>query len=127
LVGFGKDLVFLRGYPTSAIGPRQDGDPVGGRILNKYQAELQLIALQSPQLSLAPYVFADAANAWDGFSDFDPSQLYRSAGVGARVVLPILGLVDLNYGYGIDAFDPVSTRDNGEPGWRGQITLGTGF
>ena len=133
LVGFGKDIVYLRGYPTSAIGPREGvgangfRTPVGGRILNMYQAELQFVALQSPQLSLAPYLFADAANAWDGFSDYDPSQLFRSAGVGARVVLPILGLVDLNYGYGIDAFDPVNSRDDGTPQWRGQITLGAGL
>ena len=126
-VGFGKDLIYLRGYPSTAIGPRRSGDPVGGRILNKYQAELQLVALQTPQLSVAPYVFADAANAWDGFSDYDPSQLYRSAGFGARVILPIVGLVDLNYGYGIDPFDPVSTNDDGLPGWRGQVTLGAGL
>jgi len=126
-VGFGKDLVFLRGYPTTAIGPRSAGEPVGGRILNVFQTELQYVALQTPQLSLAPYLFADAANAWDGFSDYDPARLYRSAGIGARVILPILGLVDLNYGYGIDPFDPVNTRDDGLPKWRGQITLGAGL
>lgn len=126
-VGFGKDLVYLRGYPTSAIGPRRDGEEVGGRILNKYQAEIQFVALQTPQLSLAPYVFADAANSWDGFSDYDPSQLYRSTGIGARVILPILGLVDLNYGYGFDAFEAIAGRDDGTPKWRGQVTLGAGF
>ncbi|MEM6328413.1 MAG: outer membrane protein assembly factor BamA, partial [Bacteroidota bacterium] len=127
LVGFGKDLVYLRGYPTQAIGPRLGDSSVGGRILNKYQSELQWVAFQTPQLSLAPYAFADAANAWDGFSDYDPSELFRSVGVGARVILPILGLVDLNYGYGMDAFEPVSTRDDGAPQWRAQVTLGAGF
>ncbi|OZC02942.1 outer membrane protein assembly factor BamA [Rubricoccus marinus] len=126
-VGFGKDLVYLRGYPTTAIGPRSEGEPVGGRILNVFQTELQYVALQTPQLSVAPYVFADAANSYDGFSDYDPARLYRSAGFGARVILPILGLVDLNYGYGIDPFDPVSTRDDGLPKWRGQVTLGAGL
>ncbi len=128
LVGFGKDLVYLRGYPTQAIGPRnRDGEPVGGRILNVFQAELQYVALQTPQLSIAPYVFADAANSYDGFSDYDPSRLFRSTGFGARVILPILGLVDLNYGYGIDPFDPIDQRDDGLPKWRGQVTLGAGL
>ena len=124
---FGRDLVFLRGYPLEAISPRRDGEPVGGRILNKYEAELSAVLLQTPQLSFAPYLFADAANAYDGFNDYDPSRLFRSAGVGARVFLPILGLVDLSLGYQIDAFDPVGVGGNGESGepqWRFQFSLG---
>ena len=126
--GFGKDLVFMRGYPLEAIGPRQEGVSVGGRILNKYSAELQLVALQSSSLSAAPYLFFDAGNAWDSFSDYDPSQLFRSAGVGARLFLPILGPVDLNYGYAIDEFTPVSGSPSdvaaSQPQWRFQLSLG---
>ena len=122
--GFGKDLVFMRGYPLEAIGPRQDGDAVGGRILNKYSAELQFVALQTPTLSAAPYLFFDAGNAWDSFSDYDPSNLFRSAGFGAKLLLPILGPVDLNYGYQIDSFDAVNNTDNGAPQWRFQLSLG---
>jgi outer membrane protein insertion porin family len=121
--GFGRDLVFLRGYPLEAIGPRRDGAPVGGRILNKYEAELGLVLLQTPQLSLAPYLFADAANTWDGLDDYDPSRLFRSAGVGARVFLPILGLVDLSMGYQIDRFEALGD-ESGDPGWRFQFSLG---
>ena len=126
--GFGRDLVFLRGYPIEAIGPRQDGQPVGGRILNKYEAELGILLFQTPQLSLAPYLFADAANTYNGFADYDPSRLYRSAGVGARVFLPILGLVDLNMGYQIDSFTPLDTSNraiqDAQPHWRFQFSLG---
>ena len=125
--GFGRDLVFLRGYPIESIGPRENGEPVGGRILNKYEAELGMVLIQTPQLSFAPYLFADAANAWDSFDDYDPSRLYRSAGFGARIFLPILGLVDLNMGYQIDPFDPtgvVRGDDRGEPKWRFQFSLG---
>jgi len=126
--GFGRDLVFLRGYPLEAIGPRLEGDPVGGRILNKYEAELGIVLLQTPQLSLQPYLFADAANTYDSFADYDPARLYRSAGLGARIFLPILGLVDLNLGYQIDSFTPLSTAagdiQDGQPHWRFQFSLG---
>lgn len=124
--GFGRDLVFLRGYPLEAISPRRDGEPVGGRVLNKYEAELSAVLLQTPQLSFAPYLFADAANAYDSFADYDPARLYRSVGVGARIFLPILGLVDLSYGYQLDEFDPVgiSGTDDGSPQWRFQFSLG---
>ena len=126
--GFGRDLVFLRGYPLEAVGPRLDGDPVGGRILNKYESEIGLVLFQTPQLSLAPYLFADAANTYDGFDDYDPSRLFRAAGVGARIFLPILGLVDLNMGYQIDPYAPLGTSagdiQDAEPGWRFQFSLG---
>ena len=126
--GFGRDRVFLRGYPLQAIGPRQDGVPVGGRILNKYESEIGIVLLQTPQLQLQPYLFADAANAYDSFEDYDPSRLFRSAGFGARIFLPILGLVDLNLGYQIDPFEPLSTSqgeiDDAQPGWRFQFSLG---
>ena len=124
--GFGQDLVFLRGYPFQSVGPREGGIPVGGRILTKYEAELSYVLVQTPQLQFQPYLFADAANTYDSFDDFDPSRLYRSAGFGGRVFLPILGLVDLNLGYQIDSFTPLDTTDPGDaqPGWRFQFSLG---
>ncbi len=125
--GFGKDLVFMRGYPVESIGPRLEGAPVGGRILNKYQAEVQWLALQSPQLTVAPYIFLDAANTYDSFSDYDPARLFRSAGFGARLFLPIVGLVDLTYGRQIDAYTPLpGTTESGLPKWNFQFTLGGG-
>ncbi|NNF57439.1 MAG: BamA/TamA family outer membrane protein, partial [Rhodothermaceae bacterium] len=123
-VGFGKDLVYMRGYPLSVISPLQNGEAVGGRILNKYTAEMQLVAVQSQQFSFAPYLFAEAANTWNNLDDYDPGQLFRSAGVGARVFLPILGLLDLNYGYAFDEFVSPSTGNVVAPQWRFQFSLG---
>lgn len=121
---FGRDLVFFRGYPSEVIGPRLGDQLVGGRILNKYQLELQFVALQSEQLSFAPYLFLDAGNTWNSFDDYNPAALFRSAGVGARVYLPILGMVDVNAGYNLDTFDPISDGEDGSRGWRIQFSLG---
>jgi outer membrane protein insertion porin family len=123
-LGYGKDLIFMRGYPLGAISPRRDGQIVGGRIMNKYSVEARLFAFQSAQFSLAPYMFVDAANTWDSFSDYNPSNLYRSAGFGAKIFLPILGMLDLNYGYAMDSF--VDPRDGTRqvPGWRFQFSIG---
>jgi outer membrane protein insertion porin family len=126
-VAFGREQIFLRGYPRESIGPRRDNVPVGGRIANVYQAELQAILLQSPQLSLAPYLFVDAANAWDSFDTYDPSQLFRSAGFGSRIFLPIVGMLDLSLGYQIDPFDGSYTaNETGAPKWDFQISFGGG-
>ena len=66
------------------------------------------------------------SHSYDSFDSFDPARLYRSAGVGLRVFLPILGLVDLNYGYQIDPYVPLTTSDDGLPKWRFQFSLGAG-
>jgi outer membrane protein insertion porin family len=130
--GYGKDIVFMRGYPILAISPTQTvGNRVrrvGGRILNKYSMEARVVAIQTPQFTAAPYLFVDAANTWNSFDDYNPFKLYRSAGFGAKLFLPFLGLIDINYGYQIDTFPefrngvPVDVP----PQWRFQFSLGGG-
>src|SRR5690606_28313339 len=100
-----------------------------GCILNKYTSELRWLAVQTPQLRAAPYIFFDAANTWNSFGSYNPSELYRSAGFGVRLFLPIVGMLELAYGYNFDTFSPVSTSnvDSGLPNWRLQFSLGQGF
>jgi outer membrane protein insertion porin family len=129
LYRFGTDIVYMRGYPASAISPRRNGDVVGGTILNKYTSELRWRAVQTAQLQAMPYLFFDAANTWSGFSNYNPAALYRSAGFGIRLVLPIVGLFELTYGYNFDEFiNPDSDNLSLEPrGWRFQFSMGQGF
>ena len=125
---FGKDIVYMRGYPLGALGPRSDdNDPFGGRILNKYSAEIRWSAIQSEQLQAVPYLFLDAANAWDGFDSYNPTDLYRSAGFGMRFFLPILGMVEMAYGYNYDEFEPINSKHDGSKKWTFQFSLGQGF
>ncbi len=124
--GYGKDIIYMRGYPTLAITPLQNGQRVGGRILNKYAMEARIVAIQTPQFTAAPYAFVDAANTWNSFDDYNPFKLYRSAGFGAKLFLPFLGLIDLNYGYQIDSFSDFRNGAPFEvaPQWRFQFSLG---
>jgi outer membrane protein insertion porin family len=126
--GYGKDVIFMRGYPTLAISPVLNGRRVGGRILNKYSLEARIVAIQTPQFTAAPYAFVDAANTWDSFDDYNPFRLFRSAGFGAKLFLPFLGLIDLNYGYQIDSFQDFRSGQpfEIEPQWRFQFSLGGG-
>lgn len=123
---FGRDIVYMRGYPISSIGPRLNDEAVGGAVLNKYMSEIKVLAIQTEQLSAQPYLFLDAVNAWDRFELYNPVELYRSAGVGMRMYLPILRMVEVTYGYNFDEF-PSSSREEGERKWRFQFTLGQGF
>jgi outer membrane protein insertion porin family len=130
---YGTEPVFMRGYPARVLGPRrtvtrsdgtQDVVPVGGTVLNKYTSELRFQAIESQQLRAAPYLFLDAANSWDSFQTYNPAQLYRSAGVGVRVFLPIVGLIEFNYGYNFDRYTPIEQGDGGDPGWTFQFSIG---
>ena len=128
---FGKEPVFMRGYPQQAIGPRRrvgsEFVPVGGRILNKYTSELRWKAVESQQLQAQPYLFLDAANTWDSFSTYNPSQLFRSGGVGVKLFLPIVGMIEFNYGYNFDPYIPIENSDSGARDWSFQFSLGQGF
>jgi outer membrane protein insertion porin family len=125
---FGKDIVYMRGYPLGALGPRSEGnDPFGGKILNKYSAELRWMAIATEQLQAAPYAFIDAANAWDSFNSYNPTDVYRSAGFGMRFFLPILGMVEMAYGYNFDTFEPINSKHDGSKKWTFQFSLGQGF
>jgi outer membrane protein insertion porin family len=89
------------------------------------------MAVESQQLRAAPYLFLDAANTWAGFDTYDPTNLYRSAGVGAKLYLPIVGMIEVNYGYNFDRFPSENpnnvvggTRTLEDRGWRFQISFG---
>ena len=47
-------------------------------------------------------VFTDAGNTWGTFDRFDPFKLYRSAGFGLRLFLPMFGPMGLDYGWRLD-------------------------
>ena len=82
--------------------------------------------MQTPQLTAVPYAFFDAANTWNDFGAYNPTHLFRSAGAGVRLTLPMLGLVELSYGYNFDRFSPIGDHD-GSRGWGFQFSLGRTF
>lgn len=112
---FLNDNINMRGYPGGfggVISPLDDNrNLIGGRAVSKYTMELRYPAVRSEQIQLIPYTFVDAGNTFHGLSDFDPFNVKRAAGFGARIFLPILGLVDLSYGYRFDG-TPASTENN---------------
>jgi outer membrane protein insertion porin family len=46
--------------------------------------------------------FVEAGNAWTQIPNFNPFDLKRSAGFGARIYLPMIGLMGIDWGYGFD-------------------------
>ncbi len=95
----GKDIISQRGYEIYA----EDAT-----IFNKYQAEIRYPFSLSPTATIYGLIFFDAANAWEDFSTYNPLVLNRDIGVGVRIFLPMFGLLGLDYGIGIDRYDPAA-------------------
>lgn len=124
------DNIDMRGYPggfTQSIAPIVDGEKVGGRMYSKYSLELRYPAVASDQIQIIPYTFVDAGNSYRNFQYFDPFDVKRSAGFGVRLFLPILGLIDLSYGYRYDGVPVPGGRNIMAGEWEFLFNIGAPF
>jgi len=100
LTGFqldGREIVGLRGYDDFSLSPS-----TGNFAVSKYTAELRFPVSLNPQATIYTLAFAQAGNTWRNFDEFNPFRLYRSAGVGLRLFLPMFGPMGLDYGWRLD-------------------------
>ncbi|UWX57911.1 outer membrane protein assembly factor BamA [Chlorobaculum sp. MV4-Y] len=114
----------LRGYPDHSLGQKFDGetDLYGGRIYSKFTTELRYPLTLSPSASIYALVFAEAGNLWADASTFDLTDLKKSAGIGLRLYLPIIGQIGIDYGYGFDSAP--SEPDKKSQGWNFTFSFG---
>ncbi len=100
LTGFqldGREIVGLRGYDDFSLAPN-----TGNFIVAKYTTELRFPVSLNPSATIYTLAFAQAGNTWSTFDTFDPLSLYRSAGIGLRLNLPMFGPMGLDYGWRLD-------------------------
>lgn len=90
----------LRGYGGRGVGPKEGGFPVGGATMFKYSAELRLPIIPNPTMYVMG--FAEAGNVYRSLSETDPFKVKRSFGYGFRLFMPLVGVIGLDVGYGID-------------------------
>ena len=93
----GRELISLRGYSNNSISPQ-----TGGTIYNKYTSEIRYALSLNPSSTMYALGFLEAGNAWDQFDNFNPFGVKRSAGFGVRIMLPMIGMMGLDYGWGLD-------------------------
>jgi len=116
----------LRGYTENRVGPF--GSTRGGKVMIKYSLEFRLSLSENP--TIYAFSFFDMGNIWSGFNTMDPFDLKRSAGVGVRVFIPMLGMLGYDIGYGFDTTDYDTYINNGtiEPhGWEYHLIFGMPF
>ncbi len=93
----GRELIRLRGYSNNSVSPA-----TGATIYNKYTTELRYAISLNPSSTVYALSFLEAGNAWDNFDNFNPFGVKRSAGFGVRIMLPMIGMMGLDYGWGLD-------------------------
>ena len=100
-----REIIGMRGYKNESVTPGYSNNRmVGGNIFSKYTLELRYPLSLNPSATIYAMGFLEAGNCWLGFENFNPFDVYRSAGVGVRIYLPMFGLLGLDWGYG---FDPI--------------------
>ena len=104
---YGSELVALRGYENNSLTPRlsspYSSDPVySGNVYDKFTIELRYPVMLQPQSTIYALAFLEGGNCWADIKDFNPFQIKRSAGVGVRIFLPMVGLLGVDWGYGFD-------------------------
>ncbi len=127
----GREVIQLRGYENSSLTPfitnpitgRQEQD--GGTIYNKFSLELRYPLTLKPAASIYALSFLEAGNAFNNFTEFNPFELKRSAGVGVRIFMPAFGLLGIDFGYGFDT--DARPGSVGPSGWQTHFIIGQQF
>lgn len=103
----GRDVIGLRGYQNNMLGPLNFNNstqptPTGGIVYNKFALQLRYPLSLNPAATIYLQGFAEAGNNWGSYREYNPFDLYRSAGIGARIFMSAFGLIGIDWAYGFD-------------------------
>ncbi|HEX8607727.1 MAG TPA: POTRA domain-containing protein [Pedobacter sp.] len=114
----GSELIAMRGYANNTVIPVGSNPAIaqnsGSPIFNKYVVELRYPVIATQSATAFVVAFGEGGNTWDKFSDFNPFNIRRSVGVGAKIYLPIFGLLGIDYGYGFDKIPGLPDANKGQ-------------
>ena len=99
---YGNEVIGLRGYENYSLTPYV-GNAYAGNVYDKFTVELRYPLITQPSSTIFALAFLEGGYSWSDIKDFNPFQIKRSAGVGLRVFLPVVGMLGIDWGYGFDA------------------------
>ncbi len=109
---YGSEIISLRGYENYSLTPQalssynSTGNYYAGNVYDKFTVELRYPVILQPQSTIYALLFLEGGNCWSDIRNFNPFQIKRSAGLGVRIFLPMIGLLGVDWGWGFD--DPVN-------------------
>lgn len=105
---YGSEIIALRGYENYSLTPVNEDGVYSGHIYDKFTLELRYPLVLQPSSTIFALLFLEGGNCWDKIEKFNPFEIKRSAGVGLRVMLPMVGLLGIDWGWG---FDPILNKE----------------
>lgn len=88
------ETIALRGYENGALGTNS--------IYERLGMELRYPLIMETSTTIYALTFLEAGNGWDKAKNWNPFDLKRSAGVGVRIFLPMVGMMGIDWAYGFD-------------------------
>ena len=95
--GYAEETIGLRGYENGSLTPYYQE----GYAYDRFSMELRY-PLMLGNTTIYGLTFVEAGNAWNDTKDFNPFDMKRSAGIGVRIFLPMVGLMGIDWAYGVD-------------------------
>ncbi|MCH5239147.1 MAG: outer membrane protein assembly factor BamA [Muribaculaceae bacterium] len=95
---YATETIAMRGYENGQFTPWG----YEGYAYGRFGLELHFPFMLQPSTTIYALAFAEAGNCWTSVKDFSPFNLKRSAGVGVRLYLSMLGMLGIDWGYGFD-------------------------
>ena len=105
---YGSEVISMRGYENYSLTPYElsaynsTGYAYAGNVYDKFTVELRYPVILQPSSTIFALVFLEGGNCWSDIKQFNPFHIKRSAGVGVRIFLPMVGLLGVDWGYGFD-------------------------
>ena len=108
LTGFnidGREIIPLRGFTeANSSNVVYKGEGINGGVgAIKYTMEMRYPISLEQQATIYALAFAEAGNTFSSLRQFDPFDVKRTAGMGIRLFLPMLGMLGFDYGFPFDA------------------------
>jgi outer membrane protein insertion porin family len=95
--GYAEETIGLRGYDNGSLTPYR----AEGYAYDRFTLELRYPLLLG-NTTIYGLGFLEGGNAWNEVKNFNPFDLKRSAGLGVRIFLPMVGLMGIDWAYGFD-------------------------
>ena len=102
---YSTETIGLRGYDNGSITPPGNM----GYAYTRFSVELRYPFMLGASTNVFGLIFAEGGNCWSSIGEFNPFDMKKSVGVGARIFLPMVGLLGIDWAYGFDKVQGVST------------------
>jgi outer membrane protein insertion porin family len=107
--GYAEETIALRGYDNGSLTPYR----AEGYAYDRFTLELRYPFMLG-NTTIYGLGFLEGGNAWHEAKNFNPFELKRSAGLGVRIFLPMVGLMGIDWAYGFDKAYSGSSKGGGQ-------------